>query len=64
MKKSEIYLKTPQVPVAAIHTYESQWIKFGGVLKTFWVDLMIPIKLKICNFYLYLDKFGQSWLKM
>jgi hypothetical protein len=35
VKKSEISLKTPQVPVAAIHTNENQWIKFGGVLKTF-----------------------------
>ena len=63
VKNSEISLKIPQVQEAAIHTYENQWIKVGGVLKTFWIDLMIPINFIICNFYLYLDKFGQSWVK-
>jgi hypothetical protein len=29
------FFKTPQVQVAANHTYESQWIKVGGVLETF-----------------------------
>jgi hypothetical protein len=35
VKNSEISLKTPHVPVAAIHSYETQWIQFGGVLHTF-----------------------------
>ena len=63
VENSDISLKTPQVQEAAIYTYENQWIKVGGVLKTFWIDLMIPINFIICNFYLYLDKFGQSWVK-
>ena len=63
VKNSEIFLKTPQVQEAAIHTLKKQWIKVGGVLKTFWIDLIIPINFIICNFYLYIDKFGQSWVK-
>jgi hypothetical protein len=31
----ETSLKTPQVQEAAIQTNENQWIKVGGVLKTF-----------------------------
>jgi hypothetical protein len=35
VKNSEIFLKTPQVQEAAIQTSKQQWIKVGGVLKTF-----------------------------
>ena len=35
VKQSEISLKTPHVPVGAIHSHKTQWIQFGGVLKTF-----------------------------
>jgi hypothetical protein len=35
VENSDISLKTPQVQEAAIYTYENQWIKVGGVLKTF-----------------------------
>ena len=43
--------------------FKKQWITVGGVLKTSWIDLIIPINFIICNFYLYIDKFGQSWIK-
>ena len=62
-KNSLFFLKTPQVRVAANHTYESLQTKVGGVLKTFWIDLSIPINFIICNLFFHREIWPQSYVK-
>ena len=62
-KNSEIFIKTPQVQVATNHTNKTPKTKVRGVLKTFWIDLLVPSKLIIHKCTLYCEKIGQSWVK-